>query len=67
MCLWCSTAPLSLLQVGEEDYNQDGKPDLIRFVASVQSPVPVNSIKLLLQFSYTLKVRAAACSRAQGE
>ncbi|WIA35027.1 hypothetical protein OEZ86_003518 [Tetradesmus obliquus] len=40
------------VQVGEEDYNFDGKPDMIRFVASVQSPIPVHSMKLLLQFSY---------------
>lgn len=42
-------------QVGEEDWDQDGKTDLIRFVARAQSPVPVHSVKLLLQFSYTLK------------
>jgi hypothetical protein len=51
---------LLLLQVGEEDYNFDGKPDMIRFVAAVQSPIPVHSLKLLLQFSYATQVRLMA-------
>jgi hypothetical protein len=57
---------LLLLQVGEEDYNFDGKPDMIRFVAAVQSPIPVHSVKLLLQFSYATQVRLLAgnCLRA---
>lgn len=45
-------------QVGEEDYNQDGKPELIRFTATAQSRYPVNSFKMLLQFSYALQVKA---------
>lgn len=50
-CGWCLCA-----QVGEEDYNQDGKPELIRFTATAQSRYPVTSFKLLLQFSYALQV-----------
>lgn len=45
----------SCTQVGEEDFNEDGRPDLIRFVARLHSPVPVHSVKLLLQFSYVLQ------------
>ncbi|KAF8056360.1 TMEM231 [Scenedesmus sp. PABB004] len=45
------------VQVGEEDGNHDGKPDLIRFTARVRSPVPVHSCKLLLQFTYALQAR----------
>jgi hypothetical protein len=52
--------PLPIVQVGEEDYNQDGKPELIRFTATAQSQHPVNSFKMLLQFSYTLQVSAVA-------
>jgi hypothetical protein len=48
------------VQVGEEDYNQDGKPELIRFTATAQSRYPVNSFRLLLQFSYVLQVGVAA-------
>ena len=48
----------SYAQVGEEDYNQDGKPELIRFTATAQSRYPVSGFKLLLQFSYVLKVSA---------
>lgn len=33
---------------------------MIRFVASVQSPIPVHSMKLLLQFSYATQVRLLA-------
>eukprot|EP00879_Flechtneria_rotunda_P010982 GHRR01011475.1.p1 GENE.GHRR01011475.1~~GHRR01011475.1.p1 ORF type:complete len:315 (+),score=105.62 GHRR01011475.1:284-1228(+) len=43
------------VQVGEEDYNQDGKPDMIRFIAAIKSPVLVSSLKLVLQFSYVLQ------------
>lgn len=43
------------VQVGEEDYNQDGKPEVIRFTATAQSRYPVNSFKMLLQFSYSLQ------------
>ncbi len=43
-------------QVTEEDYNFDGKPDQIRFRATVQSLQQVYSAKLLLQFSYQLQV-----------
>lgn len=50
------THPHTHTQVGEEDYNQDGKPELIRFTATAQSRYPVNSFKLLLQFSYILQV-----------
>jgi hypothetical protein len=56
---------LLLLQVGEEDYNFDGKPDMIRFVAAVQSPIPVHSMKLLLQFSYATQVRLLAGKQVQ--
>lgn len=57
------------VQSGEEDMNFDGKPDMIRFIATAQSAVPVYGVKLLLQFRYQLKVRmhpaaAAACSWA---
>jgi hypothetical protein len=52
---------ISAAQVGEEDYNQDGKPELIRFTATAQSRYPVNSFKLLLQFSYTLQVSVTQC------
>lgn len=59
-------------QVGEEDYNQDGKPELVRFTVTAQSRYPVNSFKLLLQFSYVLQVswdcqpwrRNLACRRS---
>lgn len=50
------TLPLWVMQVGEEDYNFDGKPDMIRFTARIASAMPVHSVKLLLQFNYTLKV-----------
>jgi hypothetical protein len=33
---------------------------MIRFVAAVQSPIPVHSMKLLLQFSYATQVRLLA-------
>jgi hypothetical protein len=45
-----------LLQVGHEDWNLDGKADLLRFVAEVQSPIDVHSLKLVLQLSYALQV-----------
>lgn len=48
--------PVLCMQVGEEDANHDGKPDLIRFVLTAQSRVPVHSVKLLLQMSYSLQV-----------
>jgi hypothetical protein len=47
--------PLAM-QVGEVDRNHDGKPDLIHFRARVSSTAPVHSLKLLLQFNYSLKV-----------
>jgi hypothetical protein len=48
------------LQFGEEDYNQDGKPELIRITVTAQSQHPVNSFKMLLQFSYNLQVSDVA-------
>lgn len=47
------------MQVTEEDYNFDGKPDQIRFKATAQSLQQVYSAKLLLQFSYQLQVGTA--------
>lgn len=44
-------------QAGEEDWNFDGKPEVIRFTARVSSAQPIHSVKLLLQFTYTLQVR----------
>lgn len=44
--------------MGEEDYNFDGKPELIRFTITAQTRFPVNSFKMLLQFSYALQVSA---------
>jgi hypothetical protein len=51
--------------VGEEDYNFDGKPELIRFAITAQSRFPVNSFKMLLQFSYTLQVGQSVHTPAQ--
>eukprot|EP00877_Chromochloris_zofingiensis_P012890 jgi/Chrzof1/7855/Cz02g38290.t1 len=63
--VWTTSPALSALlkgrvasasvQVGEEDYNFDGKPETIRFIARIQSATAVNSVKLLLQFQYSLK------------
>lgn len=53
--MWCCL----LLQVGQEDWNLDGKPDLLRFVAEVQSAIDVHSLKLVLQLSYALQVSKA--------
>eukprot|EP00775_Hariotina_reticulata_P002408 gene2408-2712_t len=46
---------LMVLEVGQEDWNLDGKADLLRFVAEVQSPIDVHSLKLVLQLSYALQ------------
>lgn len=59
------TAALLHSQVGEEDYNQDGKPELIRFTATAQSRYPVHGLKMLLQFSYVLQVSTSS-SRGRG-
>lgn len=48
--------------MGEEDYNFDGKPELIRFTITAQSRFPVNSFKMLLQFSYALQVGGHTCT-----
>ena len=52
-----SRAAAVTVQVGELDPNQDGQPDIIHFKAKLASPTPVHSVKLLLQFTYTLQVR----------
>jgi hypothetical protein len=44
------------LQVGEEDINYDGKPDVIEFSARIQSDIPVYAVRALLQFSYFFDV-----------
>ncbi|GLC34480.1 hypothetical protein PLESTM_000203300 [Pleodorina starrii] len=46
-------APASV-QVSDEDLNNDGKPDIINFRASVASSFPIHSVKALLQFTYSL-------------
>lgn len=40
------------VQSGEIDTNNDGKPDMIEWLATVPSTVPIHSVKLLLQFTY---------------
>ncbi len=44
------------LQVAELDYNNDGKPDVIDFRATVAGGSPVHGVKALLQFTYSLTV-----------
>ncbi|KAI8474264.1 MAG: transmembrane protein [Monoraphidium minutum] len=46
------------VQAAEMDANFDGKPDAIHFTARLAAPGPVHSVKLLLQFSYTLQASA---------
>jgi len=43
------------VQSGEEDYNFDGKPDVIEFNAQVQGGAPVYGVKALLQLRYQFK------------
>ncbi|KAJ9524045.1 hypothetical protein QJQ45_022467 [Haematococcus lacustris] len=43
------------IQVGEEDYNFDKKPDVINIAASVQGNTPIKGIKALLQFTYVFQ------------
>lgn len=43
-------------QAGEEDINFDGKPDVITFIANLQSSQPVYGIKALVQFTYSFNV-----------
>ena len=52
------TAARSLLlaQVAELDFNNDGKPDVIDFRATVAGGSPVHGVKALLQFQYSLTV-----------
>lgn len=55
--LTCVPARKHALQHGEEDINFDGKPDVISFVANVQSDAPIHGVKALLQFHYSFDVR----------
>ena len=48
------------MQVSEEDYNYDGKPDAINFVADVSGLYPIYSVKALVQFTYQAEVRGGA-------
>lgn len=41
------------VQYGEEDWNFDGKPDVLQFSFSVQAPVPIFSVKALVQVTYS--------------
>mmetsp|Transcript_7882 Transcript_7882/g.15352 ORF Transcript_7882/g.15352 Transcript_7882/m.15352 type:complete len:315 (-) Transcript_7882:171-1115(-) len=41
-------------KVGEEDYNHDGKPDVINFKIKLSSSYPVHSVKSLFQFKYSV-------------
>lgn len=45
-----------MVQVGEEDINFDGKPDVVDFMATVQNDAPVYGVKALLQFRYSFEV-----------
>lgn len=42
------------VEVAELDYNNDGKPDVIDFRATVAGGSPVHGVKALLQFTYSL-------------
>jgi hypothetical protein len=57
-------APLSLPpltpqtpEVAEIDQNLDGRADLLHLTATLASPVPIHSVKLLLQLTYTVQAR----------
>jgi hypothetical protein len=51
-------AAAAAVRFGELDRNYDGRPDAIHFKATVAAGGgPIHSVKLLLQFNYTLQVR----------
>lgn len=49
---------VALPQAAEEDFNDDGKPDVISIKVQAAPPHPVHSVKALLQFHYTISVSA---------
>ena len=72
--LWSSCQPLNSnfgeayapasVQVAEEDFNHDGKPDLITFTANIQSKFPIQGIRALFQFQYQYTVSEAQPSQS---
>ena len=51
-----SFAPANV-QVAQDDFNLDGKPDMITLTANIQSSFPVQGIRALIQFNYQYTVR----------
>ena len=51
-----SIAYHTIPKVAEEDINFDGKPDILKVSASIQSNTPVYGIKALFQFTYQFNV-----------